>query len=309
MRRLTTSAVAVASVLALSACSTPWNNMPMMYSDSGSVSYSSGGGSVSSIGEPAVVTPDKVISSGTAVLGSSSGISSVDVAATSIIRSGDMSLDTRDVQGVFEKVKTAVTAAGGRIESSSYNAGSQYSQASAQVIARIPEKSLDSTVTAVSALAKRTSLNLNSSDVTLQKVDLEARVKALTAARDRLRTLVAQATKVSDLIAAEEALTSRQAELDSLQGQLDYLNSQVSESTLSIYISDQSTGVTSGLRGWSETFRQMIHGFLGAVQSVIVFAGVALPWLAGLGLLALAIKYVIRGSRRVWVRIRSSRKK
>ena len=47
--------------------------------------------------------------------------STVDTATTptSVIRTGDMSLNTQDVSGTYDKVKAAVIAAGGRIESSS----------------------------------------------------------------------------------------------------------------------------------------------------------------------------------------------
>ena len=140
--------------------------------------------------------------------------STVDTATTptSVIRTGDMSLNTQDVSGTYDKVKAAVIAAGGRIESSSFYAGGSGTQPSAQVVARIPEAKLDATIDTLSALAKRTALNLSSSDVTLQRVDLEAKVKALTAARDRLQQLVSQATKVGDLIEAENALAQRQAE-------------------------------------------------------------------------------------------------
>jgi hypothetical protein len=52
----------------------------------------------------------------------------------------------------------------------------------------------------------------------------------------------------------------------------------------------------------------MVRGFLGAIQSVIVFAGTALPWLAGLGLIALGVKYLWRSARGLVSRIRNRRK-
>ena len=216
-----------------------------------------------------------------------------------------MTLETTDVAGVFDQVKQAVVAAGGRIESSSFYAGGSGTQPSAQVVARIPEAKLDATIDTLSALAKRTALNLSSSDVTLQRVDLEAKVKALTAARDRLQQLVSQATKVGDLIEAENALAQRQAELDSYTGQLDYLKSQAAESTLSIMVTNNETPVTSGLRGWGETFRQAVRGFLGAIQSVIVFVGTALPWAAGVAVLV----WLVRVSIRAVAALRARRRK
>jgi hypothetical protein len=210
-----------------------------------------------------------------------------------------MTLETSDVSTVFDKVKQAVLDAGGRIETSSYFAGDRYSTPSGQVTARIPEAKLDAAIEALSAISKRTALNLSSSDVTLQRVDLEAKVKALTAARDRLQQLVSKATTISDLIEAENALAQRQAELDSYQGQLDYLKSQSAESTLTIAIVSSATPVTSGLRGWGETFRESLRNFLGAIQSVIVFVGGALPWAAGIAVLAWLVKASVNVVRRI----------
>ena len=214
--------------------------------------------------------------------------STVDTATTptSVIRTGDMSLNTQDVSGTYDKVKAAVIAAGGRIESSTYYAGGDGQSPSGQVIARIPETKLDAAIAAISELGQRTALNLNSTDVTLQRADLEARVTALTASRNRLRDLMAKAKTVADLLAAEQELTARQAELDGLTSQLAYLKSQVAESTLSIYVSTDRTGITAGLRSWGELMRQGLHGFLSSVQSAITWLFIALPWLAMMTALA-----------------------
>ena len=97
---------------------------------------------------------------------------------------------------------------------------------------------------------------------------------------------MAKAKTVADLLAAEQELTARQAELDGLTSQLAYLKSQVAESTLSIYVSTDRTGITAGLRSWGELMRQGLHGFLSSVQSAITWLFIALPWLAMMTALA-----------------------
>lgn len=286
-RHLRVSLAAAAAALLLAGCG---------------VTSNGNGGMTSSYydqGAPAVA-PDVAVDGGKIASG---GVMVEGTATTpTVIRTGDMTLETTDVAGVFDRVKQAVLAAGGRIESSGYYGGGSGSPASGQVVARIPEPKLDGAIDAISALATRTALNVSTSDVTLQRVDLEAKVKALTAARDRLQDLVSKATKVSDLIEAENALAQRQAELDSYTGQLDYLKSQAAESTLSISIASSQTPVTSGLRGWGETFRESVRNFLGAIQSVIVFVGTALPWAFGILLLVGLVRLVIRGVARLRAR-------
>ena len=289
-RHLRCAAALAAAVLLLTGCGVSTGGGSSAYTDSGVPG----------------IAPDIAVDGGKDMVAVDQGDATASTATTpTVIRTGDMTLETTDVAGVFDQVKQAVVAAGGRIESSSFYAGGSGTQPSAQVVARIPEAKLDATIDTLSALAKRTALNLSSSDVTLQRVDLEAKVKALTAARDRLQQLVSQATKVGDLIEAENALAQRQAELDSYTGQLDYLKSQAAESTLSIMVTNNETPVTSGLRGWGETLRQAVRGFLGAIQSVIVFVGTALPWAVGLALLA----WLVRVSVRAVSRLRAKRSK
>ena len=208
-------------------------------------------------------------------------------AEQAIIRNGNMALEVKDVSTTVADVTSLITSSSGRIENSSLSAEFENSGASAYIVARVPEAKLDEVIAAVSEFGKRTSLSLSTTDVTIQVIDLTARIDALVISRDRLSDLMAQATTTADLLAAEQALAQRQSELDSYQAQLDYLNSQVKESTLNIQILSNSTSVTSGLAGIGETLNQALRNFLQGFESVILFIGSAIPWV-----LVLAIFYI-----------------
>jgi len=209
-------------------------------------------------------------------------------AEQAIIRNGDMALEVKDVSTTVADVTSLITSSSGRIENSSLSAEFENSGASAYIVARVPEAKLDEVIAAVSELGQRTSLNISTTDVTLQVIDLTARIDALVVSRDRLSDLMAQATTTADLLAAEQALAQRQSELDAYQAQLDYLNSQVKESTLTIAILSNSTSITSGLSGIGETLNQALRNFLQGFESVILFIGSAIPWI-----LVLAIFFII----------------
>lgn len=213
-----------------------------------------------------------------------------------IIRNGDMALEVKNVTETVDEVRSVISSSGGRIESSSVNAEFQDSAPSAFIVARIPEAKLDAVIAAVSELGQRTSLNINTTDVTLQVIDLNARIDALVISRDRLLDLMAQATTTADLLAAEQALAQRQSELDAYQAQLDYLNSQVTQSTLNIQIVSNSTPITSGLAGIGATLNQALRNFLQAFESVILFIGTAIPWM-----IVIAIFYFTIRSFSRWV--------
>ncbi|MEJ6493212.1 MAG: DUF4349 domain-containing protein [Actinomycetes bacterium] len=212
----------------------------------------------------------------------------------SIIRNADMALEVKDVAETVAELTSLIASGSGRIESSSLNAEFESSGASAYIVARIPEAKLDEVISVVSELGQRTSLNISTTDVTLQVIDLTARIDALVISRDRLSDLMAQATTTADLLAAEQALAQRQSELDAYQSQLDYLNSQVTQSTLSIQILSNSTSITSGLAGIGATLNQALRNFLQGFESVILFIGSAIPWVLVLSIFFITSKAVSR---------------
>lgn len=211
-----------------------------------------------------------------------------------IIRNGNMTLEVKDVLTTVAEVTSLINSSSGRIESSSLNAEFENSGASAYIVARVPEAKLDEAIAAISELGERTSLNISTTDVTLQVIDLTARIDALVISRDRLLDLMAQATTTADLLAAEQALSQRQSELDAYQAQLDYLNSQVTQSTLNITIVSNSTSITSGLAGIGATLNQALRNFLQGFESVILFIGSAIPWLLVLSIFYITSKAVSR---------------
>lgn len=219
-----------------------------------------------------------------------SGFAATTAVSQSIIRTADLTIETSDVKQTFDQAKSLVEKLGGRIESSSVFDQGVGNGPNAYLTVRVPESKLDSVIDEVSKLGKRTALNIYTSDVTLQVVDLKAKVEALTTSRDRLLELLKQATTTADLIAAEQALASTQSELDSYQSQLDYLDSQVAESTLTIQVVDDASSITNGLRGISETLLIAAQNFLKAFENIVIFIGTAIPWLLAAGLLFFAYK-------------------
>ena len=140
---------------------------------------------------------------------------------------------------------------------------------------------------------------MNASDVTQQRQDLDGRIEALTASVDRLQQLLAEATTVADLIAIESELTTRQAELDSLTQQRDWLVDQVDFSTITVDLvtedvapDPQPDDFWSGLvAGWNALVA--FASWLG------VAVGVLLPWLlVGLVTTAVVVAIVLLATRR-----------
>ena len=214
-----------------------------------------------------------------------------------IIRTGYLSLSVDSPADTADQITEVVEAAGGRIASRSDYTPVDYGQPSSYLEARIPYEVLDATVASLQELGDVQEVSLNTVDVSLQKVDLDARIQVLEAAITRLNELLAEAATTSDLIAVESALSERQAELDSLQSQRDYLSDQTLFATLSISLITPENATPADPDGFLDGIIRGWESILAFFAGAIVWAGIAVPWLGLLGLVIL-LGIVVRRIRR-----------
>jgi len=214
-----------------------------------------------------------------------------------IIRTGYLSLSVDSPSETADQITDVVEAAGGRIASRSDYTPVDYGQPSSYLEARIPYDVLDATVETIQELGDVQEVSLNSVDVSLQKVDLDARIGVLEAAIERLNELLAEAASTSDLIAVESALSERQAELDSLQSQRDYLSDQTLFATLSISLITPANATPAEPDGFLDGIVRGWESILAFFAGTIVWAGILVPWL-GLAAVVIAIILLLRRLRR-----------
>ena len=212
----------------------------------------------------------------------------------SVITTGSVSLTVADPIRSAEDAATIVEEAGGRVDSRTETPETDNQSASANLSLRIPVGDLDRTLDALRALGTVNYVSLNSSDVTQQSQDLDARITALSTSVDRLLALMSQATTTADLIAIESELSTRQAELEGMKSQRDYLTDQIEYSTISLEL--YSTGTvapgapdnfwTGIVAGWNT--------LVTALGALLVGIGFALPWLAILAVAGGIVFLIVR---------------
>src|SRR5665647_3469719 len=126
-------------------------------------------------------------------------------------------------------------------------------------------------------------------------------IRALNLSIARMEDLLARATTTTDLVNAEQMLTDRQSELESLLSQQALLADQVSMSTLDIQMwtvesapepePEPATGFWAGLvNGW--------NSFYDTGSSALMVIGAMLPWLVFFALLALVVVVIRRPLKR-----------
>ena len=215
-----------------------------------------------------------------------------------IIRTGYLSLSVDSPSETANEITGVVEAAGGRIASRSDYTPVDYGQPSSYLEARIPYDVLDATVESIQELGDVQEVSLNSVDVSLQKIDLDARIDVLEAAIERLNELLAEAANTSDLIAVESALSERQTELDSLQSQRDYLSDQTLFATLSISLITPANATPAEPDGFLDGIVRGWESILAFFAGTIVWAGILVPWLGLVAVVVVAIVVVRRLRRR-----------
>lgn len=162
---------------------------------------------------------------------------------------------------------------------------------------RVPADQLSDVVQAVGADGDVLRSSISRQDVTSTAVDLRARVDALQASVTRLTELMAKSGSVGDLIAAESALSERQAELESYEQQLKSIDEQVAMSTVSINLTEHTTATTADPAGFGDGLLAGWNGLIVSLNALVVAVGFLLPWLAVAGVVLLIV-WLIRRRRR-----------
>ena len=189
-----------------------------------------------------------------------------------------------------DRLVSAVTDAGGRVDSRSERSGS--SSPTVDLVLRIPADKLDGVLADAKKLGTVESMSIGRSDVTSQRVDLDARIEALQTSVNRLLQLMGRAGNVADLLAAESSLTQRQAELDSLRAQRAALGDQISYATINVNLSAKPTVTNIG--GFVGALQRGWQSLLSAVHGVVMTVGFLIPWIPVLAVLALVVVLVVR---------------
>jgi hypothetical protein len=144
------------------------------------------------------------------------------------VRSAWQEMTVVDPAATAPPAREMVRAAGGRLESETDE------QERVTMVVRVPEASLDSVLARLGTLGKVNERRVAAQDVTDQSVDLDARLRNLTAARDRLRQHLGASGSVQDVVAIERELARLQSEIDVLEATRRRLQTDVALSRVTL---------------------------------------------------------------------------
>jgi hypothetical protein len=173
------------------------------------------------------------------------------IEAAQIVKTGSLSLEVADIDQSTTLAKAAVAGLGGNVSQSNRSGSGDYLTAS--ITFRVPSARWDDTLTALHKLgSKILSEETNSTDVTSQVVDLDARLDNLNRTEAALQAIMNKAVLMADVLAVQNQLTQTQGQIEQLTAQRDHLKSQAAMSTLTVTFQLPSqTVINQTAQGWT----------------------------------------------------------
>jgi hypothetical protein len=208
----------------------------------------------------------------------------VQDATRDVVKTASMTITVANTSAAADKAAVMVENAGGRVDSRTEDAGSNRGWARTSIVLRVPVAKLDGVVRELKSLGTVQTAETRSEDVTAQRVDLDARMKALQTSVDRLLAIMRDAKDSDALIKAEGALSERQAELDSLRAQRAALGDRIDYSTVDVdFVANKIGGpAPKEYQGFLGQIERGWDGLVFVVRNLVLLFGLLLPWLGAL---------------------------
>ncbi len=205
-----------------------------------------------------------------------------------IIKTARLAFETQDVEATHKKIINLVSQHKGIVQND--NSGKEYNRIFKSLILRVPTENFQQLINGISeGVAYFDQRDISRQDVSEEFVDLEARLKAKRTLEKRYLELLKKANNVKEMLEIERELSNIREEIEAKQGRLQYLQSQVSMSTITVefYKTTAETGVTES---YGQKMKNAMQGGWNGIS--VFFLGILYLW--PLFLLALTIFIVLR---------------
>ena len=152
-----------------------------------------------------------------------------------IVRYGNLSLEVNDVDDALGRVTTIIDSAGGYISSSSRSGEGEYLYLS--VTLRVPAAEFSAVMASLRSEGEVLYEDIYSYEVTMQVLDLEARLENLRASESAFLKLLDRAQTVADVVAVQSELSRIQGDIESYEAQLSGVKDQVEMASVMLSLS------------------------------------------------------------------------
>ncbi|MFC4160345.1 DUF4349 domain-containing protein [Chitinimonas lacunae] len=206
------------------------------------------------------------------------------------------------IESLYRDIEAQALALGGEVVSSRFSQR-EGSRPEAELTLRLPPARVAAFHAALAKGGRLIDSRRDSEDKTAEVIDVEARLKNLTEARDRLRSMLATpATKLADVLEVQKALTETQSQLDSLAAQRKVLAQLTELERITVQLQVEPSALErSAFEPLRDAWNETGHLFASSLAALLSFTVITLPWL----LLGYLLSWPLR---RAWRRRREARR-
>jgi hypothetical protein len=231
---------------------------------------------------------------------------SVPVIPRKLIRTFNLQLEVRDTEQAAKQVQALVSRLGGYVASANGRRQGEVFYYSLTV--RVPVEHVDEALAAVRALAVRIDGEQQQvEDVTDQYIDLDARMRTLTATETELRALLAESRqrgrKVSEIMEVYRELVEIRSQIEQIQTKLNSFDKLAALSTINLTLAptEAAKPVAGGEWRPGDTARGSVRTLVAFLRWLLDFAIFAVIVLLPVGVV---LAVVFLGLRAIWRRLR-----
>lgn len=216
---------------------------------------------------------------------------------THVIRTATLSVQVKDVPRAVAAARAVAEDAGGVVAKEDTERLDDDHDVST-VVLRVPQEAYDASLRALAGAGTLLSRTTSAKDVTDQVVDVESRIATQRTSVARVRKLMDRAERISDVVALEGELSSRQAELESLLSRQASLKDRTTLATITLELTepDAADSGDDGGPGFLDALAGGWHAFVEVLRWIALAIGAAAPFLA-LAAGALVLWRVVRRRR------------
>ena len=217
-----------------------------------------------------------------------------------VVQTASATLSAPDPVAASRDVVALVEQIDGRVDALYERAGQgEGDPGNARLTLRVPSDEMADLADDLGEIAEVREFQVSTENVTNAAQDLDARIAATELSVERMSDLLGRAATSSDIIAAEGALTERQASLERLRSERAALADRVSLSTVDveIFAPEDAPAPEAGPATFLDGLESGWSGFLATVRGLLVVVGVLLPWLVVAGAVT-AVVVAVRRRRR-----------
>jgi len=215
-----------------------------------------------------------------------------------IVKNGSVELKVDNAAKVADKISEIAKEFGGDILSSNSRRQSNGSLRGNLVI-KVPVDKFDEAMSAIKKAGEKVIFeSVNADDVTMEYIDLKARLNNKKAEEKTFQKLLDRSGALKDVLSVTRELTRVRSEIDSLEGQLKYMTTQTDMSTINVILTEfvQIATDRDSWKPWrvvTSSLHNLILNSQNFIDGLIRFVIVQLPILIVVTLLLLGAYKII----------------